>query len=304
MFPIYENLFFEKHRLPFILYHFQSIHGNEELIECVNYTSNIKRKRFVPPCGHEFLHWHNNIEVLMITGDRTEFSINGEIIKPSIGDIILVDAFDIHSIGVENAHYAMLIDVSQLESIGGNLHIFPFETSNKWIKFEGGHELVRSHIEEHILNIRDYLNDEDTINRLAIYGQIYLLLDSIYKYTSSLEENNYSSLNNKNILKKVFKFIEQNFTESILLSDIAQVAGFNESYFCRFFKSKTGRTFTDYLNEYRSQVAKRRIENTDDSITKIALESGFSSTSYFSRIFKKYFEMSPRAYRKILDENR
>ncbi len=54
-----------------------------------------------------------------------------------------------------------------------------------------------------------------------------------------------------------------------------------------------------YLNRYRIQQARQLLKNTHKSITEIALDVGFSSSSYFSRIFRRETGMSPEAYRRL-----
>ncbi|MGQ9491544.1 MAG: helix-turn-helix domain-containing protein [Anaerolineae bacterium] len=54
-----------------------------------------------------------------------------------------------------------------------------------------------------------------------------------------------------------------------------------------------------YLNRYRIQQAKQLLTNTHKTITEIALEVGFSSSSYFSRIFRRKTGMTPEAYRRL-----
>ena len=72
---------------------------------------------------------------------------------------------------------------------------------------------------------------------------------------------------------------------------------FDPSYFCRIFKSAIGATFTEYLNFVRVCKAEKMLSRTNNSILDISEAVGFSSVSYFNRVFKKYRNCSPRAYR-------
>ena len=72
---------------------------------------------------------------------------------------------------------------------------------------------------------------------------------------------------------------------------------FDPSYFCRIFKQATGATFTEYINFVRVCKAERMLARSDVSILDISEAVGFSSVSYFNRIFKKYKSCSPRFYR-------
>jgi len=300
MFPIYENLSYKRTNLPLILYHLETIENSVGLIKMKNYTCLEERESITGACCIDYRHWHSSLEILLICKDGSEVLLNGEVVSPSAGDILLIDAFDIHTIVDEHAHYVVLIDPSQIPAIQDDMCLFPLLVKDKWIRKNGAHESFRAGIENHVYTLRDQLEDESRNNILGIRGEILLLLDTVHAYSQALGPQRDGTSNQKATLKKIFNFIEQNFKENIVLSDMAQVAGFTESYFCRFFKGATGRTLFEYLNEYRCHMAQSRLENSKDSITEIALETGFSSVSYFSRIFKGHFGLSPRAYRENL----
>ena len=86
--------------------------------------------------------------------------------------------------------------------------------------------------------------------------------------------------------------------EKISIADIAEVAGFSESHFMRYFKETMGTSFIDYLREYRLTMAARLLLASDASILSISEEVGFDNLSYFNRAFKKEYGMTPSQYRK------
>lgn len=97
---------------------------------------------------------------------------------------------------------------------------------------------------------------------------------------------------------KLMHFIQQNFKENITLQQAASVAGLQVHSFCRFFKTLTNRTFSDFLNEVRIGLACKLLQQSDLPVTQIALECGYTNISYFNRCFKKINKISPKAYRK------
>ena len=84
----------------------------------------------------------------------------------------------------------------------------------------------------------------------------------------------------------------------ISIADIADVAGFSESHFMRYFKETMGTAFVDYLKDYRLTMAARLLQSSDSSVLSISGEVGFESLSYFNRAFKKHYGMTPLQYRK------
>ncbi len=97
------------------------------------------------------------------------------------------------------------------------------------------------------------LLDEPQPSTLGVLGDIYNMLAKIADYKRMIEPQsnkkhpttarqqgdakNKNASTQKETLKKIFNFIEQNYRDNIALSDIASVAGFNQSYFCRFLKA-------------------------------------------------------------------
>ncbi len=106
-----------------------------------------------------------------------------------------------------------------------------------------------------------------------------------------------------NSIDKVLKYIETNFNQPITLEDIAEIANLSPAYLSRKFKKETGITFKDYLNFIRNKRACQALITTDDSVTKIASDCGFSSSNYFKDIFRKLNGVSPREYRKRMAGN-
>ncbi|MBQ9136960.1 MAG: AraC family transcriptional regulator [Lachnospiraceae bacterium] len=94
------------------------------------------------------------------------------------------------------------------------------------------------------------------------------------------------------------KYIYRNFQKPLTLDEVASVASLSPTYFSKKFKLLTGMGFKEYLNYIRLKHASAALLTTDNSITDIALEYGFSDSNYFKDLFKKEFGKSPREYRK------
>lgn len=85
--------------------------------------------------------------------------------------------------------------------------------------------------------------------------------------------------------------------KNITLEDIALSANISKSEALRCFKNYLNRSPIDYLINYRIHKACHLLLDTNLNISDICLECGFSSASYFNRVFKKNFKLSPREYR-------
>ena len=99
-------------------------------------------------------------------------------------------------------------------------------------------------------------------------------------------------------IKFILKYVEQHYAEKITIEQIADETGFSSSHFMKFFKQTMGISFTSYLNEYRLTMASRRLLTSDTPVITIASEIGIDNVSYFNRIFKRRFGVTPSVYRK------
>lgn len=93
-------------------------------------------------------------------------------------------------------------------------------------------------------------------------------------------------------------FISSHYAKELTLQEIAEAASISKSEALRCFRLAVQSTPIQYLTNYRLLIAKRLLQSTDDTITQIAERVGFSSPNYFIRIFKKRFDLTPKAYRK------
>lgn len=97
---------------------------------------------------------------------------------------------------------------------------------------------------------------------------------------------------------KAIKFINENISTDIDIDDICSAVNISKYHFCRQFKKQTGMTVMKYVLKTRIVLSKIDLKTTTFSVTEISERYGFSSVSYFSRIFKEYENCSPLQYRK------
>lgn len=98
-------------------------------------------------------------------------------------------------------------------------------------------------------------------------------------------------------LKCVLQFIHDHYQQTVTVKELAALCHFSEYHFMRFFKRHMNMTCIEYLNQYRLEMAARKLLQTELPITDIALETGYNNISYFNRIFRKKFGITPKEYR-------
>ncbi|GAB2794087.1 AraC family transcriptional regulator [Rhabdobacter roseus] len=97
---------------------------------------------------------------------------------------------------------------------------------------------------------------------------------------------------------RINQYLYTHFAEKISIRDVAQVATMSETAFCRYFKTRTLKSFTKYLNEIRVAYACKLLQKPNYSVTAACFEAGFNNLSYFNRQFRSLVGMNPQAYRK------
>ncbi|GKX31509.1 hypothetical protein SH1V18_39890 [Vallitalea longa] len=111
-------------------------------------------------------------------------------------------------------------------------------------------------------------------------------------------------INTNNIyVNSALDYIYQNFNKKITINEIAHKISISPSYLSRIFKYVVGVTIIEYINNYRLEKSKEYIKSTELSLTQIAEILGFNSIHYFSKQFKKKYEISPIIYSKSLKNN-
>jgi AraC family transcriptional regulator len=94
-------------------------------------------------------------------------------------------------------------------------------------------------------------------------------------------------------------FISHNLHKELSLEEIARVASFSMFHFHRIFRAVTGETVAGFTRRLRLETsAHRLIANRKESVTRIALDCGFSSSQNFAKAFRQHFGISPSLYRK------
>ena len=102
--------------------------------------------------------------------------------------------------------------------------------------------------------------------------------------------------------KKAIDFIKENYKEKISLDDISSYVGLTPTYFSRYFRQSTRKTFKNYLNLVRLENALLDIQNNNESETHAALANGFPSVKSFIAVFKSVYGCAPSEYVKIYHE--
>lgn len=100
----------------------------------------------------------------------------------------------------------------------------------------------------------------------------------------------------------IFRLVKENFSRPISLDEVSELVSMTIPAFCRYYKKVTGKTFTQFVNEFRIVHSTKLLLETRASITDICFDSGFNNFSHFSKLFKKITGKSPLKYRNEVKE--
>lgn len=264
------------------------------------------------------LHWHQETEMIYLVSGEFRLSVNMKEMHVMAPALVFVGAEEIHSIFLEKdtRELAIVFDLGMLSFedydgiqykiirplIDQKLH-FPLVIDSRDDIWE---EISQEYQRIYEAAARKIVKPKDLGAFLRVKSGLYHILACLYEYgcfeeTSELEVSDTYRIDT---MKNVLNFMHENSERRLRVSEIAEVAGMNAQYFCRYFKQMTGRTITEYMNEYRINRAARELAETDDKVIEIALRCGYDNMGYFVRRFRQVKQMTPSEYRKKSKECR
>lgn len=255
---------------------------------------------------HVPLHWHDEMEFIyikkgsgVVTVDFTQYVVDA-------GTIVLIIPGQLHSIEqlagcsmeYENIIFHPNILFSKTADACNTDFLQPLMTGKIAVP------TLYKPADAFYTEVASCIDANDEIRKtfpkgyqLFLKGQLFMLFYILVEKCSNtaIEQKDSKSLEK---LKKILKYIENNYMHKITIADAATEVGLSQSHFMKYFKNTMGTSFIDYLGEYRLTMASRLLLSSESSILAISEEVGYDNLSYFNRTFKRRFGMTPSAYRK------
>jgi AraC-like DNA-binding protein len=143
------------------------------------------------------------------------------------------------------------------------------------------------------------LAESSGIEKILIFIEIFKLLSEAEDFEFLASENFHlkASTKGEDRIQNVIDYIGENYIKDISLDDLAEVAFMTTNSFCRYFKSRTGKTAFEFIREFRVNKACQMLINGEKSIAEICYDTGFNSFSSFNRIFKNLKNTSASEYK-------
>lgn len=131
---------------------------------------------------------------------------------------------------------------------------------------------------------------------LSVAEEARVLASSSFAHTGKTTESRR--------VQKVKQYIDDNYSKSLRLSDIADLVGMTPVAFSRFFRQRTDRTLSEYIVDIRLGYAARMLVDSTKNISEICYECGFNNLSNFNRTFKAKRGLTPRDFRAMFKKNK
>lgn len=250
-------------------------------------------------------HWHNDMEIIYIKKGKGTISVDLTPYLVQTGDIVFIAPGQLHSIEqltghameYENIIFQLSLLMTNLGDLCSEQFFTPLLHNQIALPVRLCADSPYYEKAARFLNEIDKLSGYgDALSALGIKGQLFGLFHLLFCHFSG-EGNLRQHSRSLDNVKLILKHVETHYQEKLSIQEMAGLCGFSCSHFMKFFKQYMGMSFIDYLNDYRLTMAARMLSVSHDAIVTIAAETGFENLSYFNRLFKRRFGMTPSRYR-------
>lgn len=254
------------------------------------------------------LHWHDEMEIILVQKGSLEINIDLEIFQAHEGDIVILKPCTLHGFKqleqYSAVYHTILFQMSILNNNASDACAMKYFTPFLENRYSYPKVITRKYKE--VEEIRECLErlicsykEKDEFFELEIKSQLFHLFHLLFVHIFE-KKKIVSTVHSDTVynVKLILDYISEHYTETITIEELAEILHFSPQYFMRFFKKYTGMTCLDYINDYRLNTAVKLLLETKRAISEIAAEVGLGNVSYFNRLFKRKYEITPREFRK------
>jgi len=258
------------------------------------------------------LHWHDELEFLLVTEGRATFRVDASDYELTAGEAIFVNGGELHSgavVGDEPVTFRAVVFGAELFGGGDardkihELYVEPLLQRRFAVpaKIGGGAPEARD-IAAMLAALFEANEAETPMRELTTKGLLHLCLAKLLRMGEPSPKSGSPDGSAARVerLKSVIEHIEAHCEGPLPLKEMAAMAGMSEAYFCRFFKKMTALTPVEYVNTVRVQKAAELLRRDERKIMAIAMDVGFNNLNHFNRLFKRRFQCTPSEFRRRL----
>lgn len=259
------------------------------------------------PHLYNHLHQHPEIQLTLIKESHGTL-IAGDYVGPfHAGDVIIIGSNQPHVFRNDekyfrNKYKAVAITVFFDEyTLGEKFWQLPEMKPLQWFfKNSLGGFRVKGKKRKYLAEKLEILVAAKGIDRITCFLEILKVLDSrkeLQPLSRPVNQRNIKTYDGTR-LSKILEFTFQEFQRTITLKEVASLAHLTPEAFCKYFKTRTRKTYISFLNEIRINHACRKLTG-EQTITDICFDCGFTNLSHFHRVFRKIKGITPGEWRKL-----
>lgn len=249
-----------------------------------------------------FWHFHPEFELVYIEGTHGTRHVGKHMSVFEESDLVLIGSYIPHlnfDYGAKT-HYEKIVvhfRASFLEKTLANTPEFEllfklFESASRGIAFGAD---AKNKVKSRLQKLPYMQGMEQFLELLSILYDLAAAAEKEFLHEKPVE-NQYNRREQERLLK-LYRFIDEQYQRKIDIEEVAALSNLSNAAFCRYFKKMTRLTFTEFLNHYRINQAKKLLL-VDKNVTETCFECGFESLSYFNRTFKKITGQNPLSFKK------
>ncbi len=257
-------------------------------------------------------HWHEELEFVVIISGKVLISVGNNNLELKSGEGIFINSNVLHQMiptGEEETFMFTIVMHPGLLGIEkgyllGTRYVMPY-IQNDTLKFQSFSPEVfwQKGVLERLAEVYEINHEKTFAYEYALHNKMcdiwLILLQNLWK---DQKENKEVPSIDEGRIYQALQYIHSNYAENITLDDICEYISVSKSECCRCFQRNLQTTPFEYLMLHRIGAAAKLLEETNESITSVALMTGFNSNSYFGKQFRKYMNLSPNEYRKSARE--
>lgn len=255
-------------------------------------------------------HWHEEIEVIIVLDGSCDYRINLDTFVINKGDILIIDSQSLHSLTYipnQNMTWASFVfNINMLKSSNTDGVLL------KYIAPLLNHEhqlpiIIKDNINcySKIFNVIENIiycyYEKDIAYELELKSLLFKFFSLLYKndLIEKHQDKNSLTINTTDKIKLILNYINDHYSEDISINTLAELCEYSQYHFMRFFKKHIGLTCIQYINNLRLEKSSILLTSTNNTIMDISLEVGFDNLSYFNKLFKRKYNLTPKEFRTV-----
>lgn len=252
------------------------------------------------------VHFHQEVELIYVLEGELKLSVIEREYDLKRGDICVINSNEEHRMeargDIMTAHIFIAYALIRAVYNGVSMFFFCNSASEDDDRYEEFRELLNQLLKRKMLCEKEPENGQNDYEYLSVFYKMLGYLISHFMKKAKTDKG--MSMQQKSQMRtlQIDDYIMNNYNQPISLKSLSENLYLSEGYLSRYFKKIYNMSFSAYLRQVRLSNAMNELMYTDKTILQIALDNGFSSISFFNKVFKEEYGKSPSSIRNSAKE--